>query len=137
VGRGAGRTAEGEALHLQETITESVPEEGKQEQERLQQKRSRILKQHREGHIDDLEFEREMAAVLLSLRLLEAGDCIMMWRTERSSPSPHVLFLPHFFVTSKVLGNTKKLPERSSRFGSDYGTDGMQFIENYISGTRR
>ena len=42
------------------------------EKERLRLKRGRILKQHREGYIDDEEFEGEMAAVELALRAFEA-----------------------------------------------------------------
>ncbi len=41
------------------------------EKERLKLKRSRILKQHRDGYIDDLELQSEMAAVELALRGLE------------------------------------------------------------------
>jgi len=41
------------------------------EKERLKLKRSRILKQHRDGYIDDHEFQAEMAAVELALRELE------------------------------------------------------------------
>ncbi len=37
------------------------------EKERLKLKRSRVLKQHREGYIDD-EFQGEMAAIELALR---------------------------------------------------------------------
>ena len=44
--------------------TESI----EREKERLKLKRGRILKQHREGYIDDEEFEGEMAAVDLSRR---------------------------------------------------------------------
>jgi site-specific DNA recombinase len=44
------------------------------EKERLKLKRGRILKQHREGYIDDEEFEGEMAAVDLALRQLEAPE---------------------------------------------------------------
>ena len=80
-----------EALHLQETTLESIPEEVKQEQERLQQKRSRILKQHREGYIDDIEFEREMAAVLLSLRLLEAPAIAPMNQQDMLEAGEHLL----------------------------------------------
>jgi hypothetical protein len=80
-----------EALPLQETTLESVPEEGKQEQERLQQKRSRILKQYREGYIDDIEFEREMAAVLLSLRLLEAPAIVPMNQQDMLEAGEHLL----------------------------------------------
>src|SRR6266852_2034734 len=44
------------------------------EKERLKLKRSRVLKQHREGYIDDDEFQGEMAAVELALRQLEAPE---------------------------------------------------------------
>src|SRR5439155_7172764 len=44
------------------------------EKERLKLKRSRVLKQHREGYIDDEEFQAEMAAVELALRQLEAPE---------------------------------------------------------------
>ena len=60
-----------EMTHQLETTREEQHEEVEQERERLQQKRARILKQHREGYIDDMEFDREIAAVLLSLRSLE------------------------------------------------------------------
>src|SRR5258708_1534806 len=47
------------------------------EKERVKIKRSRVLKQHREGYIDDDEFECDMADVKLALRQLEApqADC--------------------------------------------------------------
>lgn len=44
------------------------------EKERLRLKRTRILKQHREGYIDDEEMEGELAAVELALRELEASE---------------------------------------------------------------
>ena len=44
------------------------------EKERLKLKRVRILKQHREGYIDDVEFEGEMAAVELALRQLNVPE---------------------------------------------------------------
>jgi len=44
------------------------------EKERLKLKRGRILKQHREGYIDDEEFEGEMAAVELALHALEVPE---------------------------------------------------------------
>ncbi len=44
------------------------------EKERLRLKRGRILKQHREGYIDDEEFQGEMAAVDLVLRALEVPE---------------------------------------------------------------
>jgi site-specific DNA recombinase len=37
-------------------------------------KRSRVLKQHREGYIDDDEFQGEMAAVELALHRLDAPE---------------------------------------------------------------
>lgn len=50
--------------------TESI----EREKERLKLKCGRILKQHREGYIDDEEFEGEMAAVELTLRALEVPE---------------------------------------------------------------
>ncbi len=50
--------------------TESI----EREKERLKLKRGRILKQHREGYIDDEEFEGEMAAVELALHALEVPE---------------------------------------------------------------
>ena len=44
------------------------------EKERLRLKRGRILKQHRDGYIDDTEFGGEMAAVESALRLLDAPE---------------------------------------------------------------
>ncbi|GAC1433472.1 MAG: hypothetical protein NVSMB54_31090 [Ktedonobacteraceae bacterium] len=44
------------------------------EKERLKLKRGRILKQHREGYIDDEEMQGELAAVELTLRDLELPD---------------------------------------------------------------
>jgi site-specific DNA recombinase len=44
------------------------------EKERLRLKRSRILKQHRDGYIDDEELATEIAAVELLLRRLEAPE---------------------------------------------------------------
>ena len=44
------------------------------EKERLRLKRGRILKQHREGYIDDEEFEGEMAAVELALKALDVPE---------------------------------------------------------------
>lgn len=44
----------------------------RRERERLKLKRARILKQHREGYIDDRELQSEMAAVDLLLRELES-----------------------------------------------------------------
>ena len=50
--------------------TESI----EREKERLKLKRVRVLKQHREGYIDDDEFQGKMAAVELALRALEAPE---------------------------------------------------------------
>lgn len=44
------------------------------EQERLALKRQRILKQHREGYIDDNEFGLEIASVDLALRQIDAEE---------------------------------------------------------------
>ncbi len=44
------------------------------EKERLKLKKSRILKQHREGYIDDEEFQGEIAAVGLAMRQLDAPE---------------------------------------------------------------
>jgi site-specific DNA recombinase len=44
------------------------------EKERLKLKRSRILKQHRDGYIDDTELQAEMAAVELALRGLDVPE---------------------------------------------------------------
>jgi DNA invertase Pin-like site-specific DNA recombinase len=44
------------------------------EKERLRLKRGRILKQHRDGYIEDEEMEAEMAAVELALRALEVPE---------------------------------------------------------------
>ena len=44
------------------------------EKERLKLKRGRLLKQHREGYIDDEEFEGEVAAIDLTLRSLAAPE---------------------------------------------------------------
>ncbi len=63
---------------VRQKIMESASQAGfdaesvQREKERLTLKRSRILKQHREGYIDDREFESEMAAVELALRSLES-----------------------------------------------------------------
>ena len=50
------------------------PEAMEQEKERLRLKRGRILKQHREGYIEDEEMEAEMAAVELALSALEVPE---------------------------------------------------------------
>ena len=44
------------------------------EKERLKLKRTRILKQHREGYIDDDEFHAEIAAVELALHHLQTPE---------------------------------------------------------------
>lgn len=44
------------------------------EKERLKLKRGRLLKQHRDGYIDDEEFEGEIAAIDLALRNLAAPE---------------------------------------------------------------
>ncbi len=44
------------------------------EKERLKLKRTRILKQHRDGYIDDVELQSEMASVELALRGLEVPE---------------------------------------------------------------
>ncbi|WP_149404176.1 hypothetical protein [Dictyobacter arantiisoli] len=44
------------------------------EKERLRLKRGRILKQHRDGYIEDEEMEAEVAAVELALRALEVPE---------------------------------------------------------------
>jgi hypothetical protein len=59
--------AEAQAAGQSEEATE-------REKERLKLKRVRILKQHREGYIDDEEFEGEMAAVELALRQLNVPE---------------------------------------------------------------
>jgi site-specific DNA recombinase len=70
--------------HWRELIREQILEAAKKkgldvdsierEKERLRLKRGRILKQHREGYIDDEEFEGEMAAVELALRAFEMPE---------------------------------------------------------------
>jgi site-specific DNA recombinase len=52
----------------------TTPESMEREKERLKLKRTRILKQHREGYIDDEEFQGEMAAVELALRQLDVPE---------------------------------------------------------------
>ena len=54
----------------QGTMMDSV----EREKERLKLKRTRILKQHREGYIDDEEFHGEMAAVELALHQLQTPE---------------------------------------------------------------
>ncbi len=51
-----------------------TPENVEREKERLKLKKSRILKQHREGYIDDEEFQGELAAVELALKQLDAPE---------------------------------------------------------------
>ena len=51
-----------------------VLESLEREKERLKLKRTRILKQHREGYIDDEEFHGEMAAVELALHQLQTPE---------------------------------------------------------------
>ncbi|GAC1669120.1 MAG: hypothetical protein PVS3B1_07370 [Ktedonobacteraceae bacterium] len=51
-----------------------TPESTEREKERLKLKKTRILKQHREGYIDDEEFQGEMAAVELALKQLETPE---------------------------------------------------------------
>ncbi len=50
------------------------PEAMEREKECLRLKRGRILKQHREGYIEDEEMEAEIAAVELALRALEVPE---------------------------------------------------------------
>ena len=59
--------AEAQAAGQTEETTE-------REKERLKLKRVRVLKQHREGYIDDHEFAGEMAAVELALRQLNVPE---------------------------------------------------------------
>jgi len=49
-------------------------DEHEREKERLRLKRARILKQHRDGYIDDAEMAAEIASVELLLRRLEAPE---------------------------------------------------------------
>ena len=51
-----------------------TPQSMEREKERLRVKRTRTLKQYREGYIDDTEFQAEMAAVELALRTLETSQ---------------------------------------------------------------
>jgi site-specific DNA recombinase len=70
--------------HWREIVREKMLEAAKKtgldmetmerEKERLRLKRGRILKQHRDGYIDDEEFHGEMAAVELALRGLEVPE---------------------------------------------------------------
>ncbi|GHO73975.1 hypothetical protein KSD_17460 [Ktedonobacter sp. SOSP1-85] len=65
---------------VREKILETAKKAGldtasiEREKERLKLKRGRILKQHREGYIDDEEFGGEIAAIDLTLRSLEAPE---------------------------------------------------------------
>ena len=65
---------------MRERMLEAARETGldleamEMEKERLRLKRGRILKQHREGYIDDDEFAGEMAAVELALRRLDVPE---------------------------------------------------------------
>ena len=59
------------------------------EKDRLKLKRSRVLKQHREGYIDD-EFQGEMAAVELALRQLEAPEVDGVKREEVIAAGEHI-----------------------------------------------
>ncbi len=51
-----------------------ITEHAEKEKERLKLKKTRVLKQHREGYIDDEEFQGEMAAVELALRALDMPE---------------------------------------------------------------
>lgn len=51
-----------------------VDETSDKERERLMLKRSRILKQHRDGYITDHEFELEIASVTLALQQLDSAQ---------------------------------------------------------------
>ena len=59
-----------EAMEQAGLDTQSI----EREKERLKLKRTRILKQHRDGYIDDIELQAEMAAVELALRELEVPE---------------------------------------------------------------
>ncbi len=66
-------------LIRQQMVTEAqaagtTPESIEREKERLKLKKTRILKQHREGYIDDEELYGEMAAVELALKHLDAPE---------------------------------------------------------------
>ncbi|WP_420795795.1 recombinase family protein [Ktedonobacter racemifer] len=52
----------------------ATPETAEREKERLRLKKNRLLKQHREGYIEDEEFEGEMAAITLALKKLDVPD---------------------------------------------------------------
>ncbi len=51
-----------------------TPETVEREKERLRLKKIRTLKQHREGYIEDEEFEGEMAAIALALKKLDIPE---------------------------------------------------------------
>ncbi len=52
----------------------TTPDTAEREKERLKLKKTRILKQHREGYIDDEELYGELAAVELALKQLAAPE---------------------------------------------------------------
>lgn len=52
----------------------ATPETVEREKERLRLKKVRTLKQHREGYIEDEEFEGEMAAIALALKKLDVPE---------------------------------------------------------------
>lgn len=54
--------------------TSVTPETVEREKERLRLKKVRTLKQHREGYIDDEEFNGEMAAIALALKKLDVPE---------------------------------------------------------------
>lgn len=51
-----------------------TPETVEREKERLRLKKVRTLKQHREGYIDDEEFNGEMAAIALALKKMDLPE---------------------------------------------------------------
>ena len=65
---------------IREQMTEAFKKSGtnlesvEREKERLKLKRSRVLRLYRDGYIDDDEFERETAAIELTLHQLEAPE---------------------------------------------------------------
>jgi len=52
----------------------ATPDTVEREKERLRLKKVRPLKQHREGYIEDEEFEGEMAAIALALKKLDVPE---------------------------------------------------------------
>ncbi|EFH89910.1 hypothetical protein [Ktedonobacter racemifer] len=52
----------------------ATPETVEREKERLRLKKNHLLKQHREGYIEDEAFEGEMAAITLALKKLDVSD---------------------------------------------------------------